>query len=195
MNAFPQISRSFRKLAPQRFKAGAILTLFLLLFASRLVQGQSSESASAGRIFLWAGAGVSGYSLGYGDRKLLGITAVIDADSVRRFGIEGECRFLEYHQEANVHVETCMIGPRYHFNVGRYQPYAKGLVGFGNFNFPYGNAFGRYLVVSPGGGVDYRLSPRWSLRIADFEYQVWPQFTFGSISSYGVTTGIRYRVF
>ena len=42
-----------------------------------------------------------------------------------------------------------------------------------------------------GGGADYRLSSRWGAR-ADFEYQYWPQFTFGSMSSGGVTLGLRY---
>ncbi len=195
MNAFPDLKISQTRSAAKWAKAAIVLPLFLTVIALHVAQGQSPESANAGRVLLWAGGGVSGYSLGYGDRKLLGITAVIDADSIRHFGIEGECRWLEYHQEANVHVETCLIGPRYHFNAGRFQPYAKGVVGFGNFNFPNGNAFGRYLVIGPGAGVDYRLGSRWSFRVVDFEYLIWPKFSFGAISSVGVTTGIRYRVF
>ena len=82
----------------------------------------------------------SGYYLQYGQRKMVGITAFVDADTKRRFGIEAEGRWLEYHQTANVHAETYSIGGRYHFDVGRFAPYAKGLVGFGDFNFPYNYA-------------------------------------------------------
>jgi hypothetical protein len=47
--------------------------------------------------------------------------------------------------------------------------------------------------VAPGGGIDYCLGPRWSVRV-DGEYQYWPQFTFGAMSSAGVTVGFRYLI-
>jgi len=50
-------------------------------------------------------------------------------------------------------------------------------------------------VVAPGGGVDYRLNNRIRLRLADLEYQYWPQFTYGAMTSVGVSTGIRVRIF
>jgi hypothetical protein len=123
------------------------------------------------------------------------MSGFVDADSARRFGIESEGRWLEYHQFANAHAETYLIGPRYHFNIGRFQPYIKGLAGFGNFSFPYGYAHGTYGIVAGGGGVDYRLSRRWSVRLADIEFQHWPQFTFGSMTSTGISSGIQFRVF
>ena len=158
------------------------------------VSAQVVESGNEGRFRLYAGAGGSGYYVEYGERKLLGISGWVDADTARHFGIEAEGRWLEYHQTANVHVETYLAGLRYHRTAGRFQPYAKALAGFGDFNFPYDYAYGRYFVVAPGGGVDYRLNHRWAVR-ADFEYQLWPQFTFGSMSSAGGTAGIRYRIF
>ena len=82
---------------------------------------------------------------------MLGITAFADMDTKRRIGIEAEGRWLEFHQTANVHAETYSIGGRYHLDLGRFEPYAKGLIGFGDFNFPYNYAHGRYLVVTAGG--------------------------------------------
>jgi opacity protein-like surface antigen len=171
-----------------------VLVPFLLLLGVHPAWGQSEESANAGRAMLSAGVAVSGFTLQYGDRKMLGITAWVDADTIRRFGVEGEMRRLEYHQTANVHAETYLAGVRYHFNVGRMQPYIKALGGDGRFNFPYNFATGNYFVVAGGGGLDYRLSHRWTAR-ADFEYQEWPQFTFGAMNSVGGTVGIRYRIF
>jgi hypothetical protein len=69
------------------------------------------------------------------------------------------------------------------------------MVGFGDFSFPYGLATGRYLMVTGGGGLDYRLSSRIYLRAADVEYQYWPQFTYGAMTSVGVSSGIRVVVF
>jgi hypothetical protein len=69
----------------------------------------------------------------------------------------------------------------------------KGLAGIGKFNFPYNYAKGRYFVIAGGGGLDYRINPRLSVR-GDFEYQYWPQFTFGPMSSGGASISLRYLV-
>jgi opacity protein-like surface antigen len=172
-----------------------IVVSLLLAGASCSARAQVRESGTEDHPSLWAGGGASLYNVQYGEQKLVGITAFFDADSARRIGIEGEGRWLEFHESASVHAETYMIGPRYHFDIGRFQPYVKGMVGFGEFNFPYNFAHGSYLLVAAGGGVDYRLSRRWSVRLADVEYQNWPQFTFGSMTSVGVSAGIRYRIF
>ena len=173
-----------------------VFTILLLMTAvgERLALAQSAESANAGRALLSVGAAASGYTLQYGDRKILGFTAWVDADTIRHFGFEGELRRLEYHQTANVHAETYLGGVRYHLNYNRMQPYVKALGGIGHFNFPYNFASGRYLVLAGGGGIDYRLAPRWTVR-GDFEYQEWPQFTFGAMNSVGANLGIRYRIF
>jgi len=183
----PRTGRGWRKCL-------ADLALILLLAGSRCVSGQAAESANAGRAMLSVGVAASGFTLQYGDRKMIGITAWVDADTIRRLGVEGEMRRLEYRQTANVHAETYLAGPRFHFNYGRSQPYIKALGGYGHFNFPYNFAEGNYFVIAGGGGLDYRLNRRWSAR-ADFEYQQWPQFTFGAMNSYGATVGIRYRIF
>jgi hypothetical protein len=87
-------------------------------------------------------------------------------------------------------------GPRYSFYPikGKFYPYAKAMVGVGQFDFPYGYAKGSYLVIAPGGGVDYWVNRRIRIRLVDVSYQYWNQFTFGSMPSYGITTGIRVRI-
>lgn len=181
----------------ERFRACVLfLAAVAMLFAStaRRAMAQAAESGDEGAARLSAGASASGWAVGYGNRKMLGVTAWVDGDTIRRFGFEGEGRWLEYHQTANVHVETYLGGVRYHFNYGRMQPYVKGLAGFGNFNFPYNFATGRYLVVSGGGGLDYKLTRRFIVR-GEFEYQDWPLFTYGAMNAYGVNVGLRYRIF
>ncbi len=132
----------------------------------------------------------------YGQRRMLGITGFVDADTRRRIGVEFEGRWLEYHQTANVHLETYSAGLRYHFDAGRrFEPYLKGPIGFGDFNFPYNLATGRYLVVTAGAGLDFHLTPRIYWRAADFEYQDWPQFTYGNMATPAVSSGLRVRIF
>jgi hypothetical protein len=170
-----------------------LLAIFLAL--AHRSSAQVLPSAEAGGINLSAGVTGSGYYLQYGERKMLGVTGFADLDTRRRLGIEGEARWLLFHQTADVHAATYAIGPRYHVNMGRFQPYAKALVGFGQFNFPYNYGHGTYLVIAPGGGVDYRLTHRIYFRIADLEYQYWSQFPYGAMTSVGVSSGVRVRIF
>jgi len=187
-----QIKRSGRARLPLRrcFNLCLMVTVCFILARGK-ASGQTRESATVGHTFVWVGGGVSGYYLQFGQKKNLGVTGLIDADSRRRLGIEAEGRWLEFHQTNDIHAETYLAGPRYHFNIGRFQPYVKGLSGLGKFNFTYNYAHGTYFVVASGAGLDYRLSPRWSARV-DGEYQYWPQFTFGAMSSGGVSVGVRY---
>lgn len=163
--------------------------------AAVTAHSQVLPSGDSGGALLSAGGTASGFYLQYGERKMLGVSGFVDLDTRRRIGIEAEGRWLEFNQTANVHAETYSIGPRYHFDIGRLQPYAKGMIGFGNFNFPYNLGQGRYLTVTGGGGLDYHLKRRIYLRAADVEYQYWPQFTYGGMSSFGVSAGIRVRIF
>ena len=54
---------------------------------------------------------------------------------------------------------------------------------------------GRYLVVTAGGGLDFHWTHRIYVRAVDFEYQDWPQFTYGNMNSFGVNAGLRVRIF
>ena len=174
-------------------RAGAILALAASL--AGLARAQTVPAGDKGGLGIWAGASGTGYYVQYGERKMVGVTGFVDADTRRRLGIEAEGQWIEFRQSANVHIETYSIGPRYHFNLGRFQPYAKGLVGFGDFNFPYNLATGRFLVATGGGGLDFRLSRRIYVRAADVEYQYWPQFTFGAMTTLSGSVGLRVRVF
>lgn len=170
--------------------------LFMSLFAltTRLSFCQAVESANAGGVSGWGGASVSEFHFKYGEMNATGISGFVDIDTIRHLGVEAEARWLCCHGAASMQAETYLLGPRYHFNVRKFQLYTKGLVGEGEFSFPYHYAHGHYIVIAGGGGVDYQLSHRVSLRAGDFEYQYWPGFTFGSMSSIGISMGIRYRV-
>jgi hypothetical protein len=56
-------------------------------------------------------------------------------------------------------------------------------------------ATGRFTAVAFGGGADIRLNRRFSLRAFDAEYQYWPTWGNSSLSPYGVSMGIGYKVF
>jgi hypothetical protein len=184
-----------------RHNAGAACAaaffLAIVLCSGRPATAQVAVSGWEGGFSVSAGGTASGYYLGYGQREMIGPAVFVDADTRLHLGVEGEARWIMFPQTANVHDTTWLIGPRYSiFPLHRkFYPYVKGLVGVGQFNFPYNLATGSYLVIAPGGGVDYRLSRRVRFRVIDAEYQFWPQFTYGSLPSWGISTGVRVRVF
>jgi opacity protein-like surface antigen len=181
-----------------------LLAVFLTM--ARPASAQAVQSADAEGFTLSAGGTASGYYLQYGEVKIFGATGFVDLGSRRGLGIEGEARWLMFHLTNNnatndIHATTYAIGPRYSLRfIGRFQPYAKALVGIGKFNFPYNDGHDTTLVIAPGGGVDYRINRRIRLRLADVEYQYWPQFAYSktsstAMSSFGVSSGIRVSIF
>jgi hypothetical protein len=173
----------------------AFLLFAVLFMIENSASAQVVAAGDAGGYNLTVGATASGDYLQYGSRKMLGINAIVDIDTKRRTGFEGEAQFLIFHQTANVHTTTYLAGPRYHLTYGRFQPYLKGLIGFGQFNYPYNYGTDNDLVIAPGGGVDFRVTHRFRVRLADFEYQYWPQFHYGAMSAYSISSGIRVRIF
>lgn len=188
-------------LARLRIGASAALGWGIPAFALFLALGPAARAqvtapGDKGGLAISVGALGSGEYLQYGGRKMIGLTAFVDTDTRRRIGVEAEARWLEWRQTAGMHAETYSIGGRYHFDFkSRFQPYVKGLIGEGNFTFPYNLASGHYLVLTAGGGLDFRLNRRIHVRAADFEYQDWPQFTYGNMTTAAVSAGLRVRVF
>ena len=175
----------------------AALLLACFCGGSVLAHAQSQESAIGGEQRLSVGGDINATYLDYGKRWIGGAGVSVDAGMGRHLGLEGEGNFTFYREAYNFHTTTYLGGPRYQLNgLGssyRLHPYAKFLVGVGEFSLgAYGH--GSYFVMAPGAGVDYRVSDRWRLRLVDFEYQDWPQFSFGATQTYAITTGVRYNI-
>ncbi|MFT4112243.1 outer membrane beta-barrel protein [Silvibacterium sp.] len=174
---------------------GCLLAALALAWA-QWACAQVAPSSYGGNQTIAVGGEISGFRLDYGKRDLGGIGIFADADLNNRIGLTGEANWMRLHQFADTHFSTYMGGPRLNFNTrGNWRPYLKVVAGGGLFNFPYNYATGSYFVVAGGGGLDYHIAPRWRVRVADFEYQYWPQFTFGAIHPYGVSAGLEFQLF
>jgi len=130
-------------------------------------------------------------------KPLFGLGAYVDVRLSRWVQLEGEARWMRFNQYESIHQDNYLIGPKLpvcHF--GRSNVYAKTLVGFSNMNF-YGapGYSGRFTDVAFGGGMDMKLTKRISLRAVDVEYQYWPQWENSSLSPYGASVGIGYKIF
>ena len=167
-----------------------------LVFGTGHCPGQDVAAAIGPGTYVQVGGSASIFQADYGQRYLGGNTAFIDAHLYRRIGLEAEARFLRLHEDEGAHQTTYLVGPRISIYPRTVRPYVKVLAGRGLFTFPFLYARGSYFVWAPGGGLDYRVRHgRMTIRVVDFEYQFWPQFTFGALHPYGVSSGVAFRVF
>jgi len=128
--------------------------------------------------------------------RVYGPGAYVDVHFSRWVQIEGEARWLRFNQFKPIYLpegngeSTYLIGPRIPIGTfHRITPYGKFLVGLGSASFINGDTF----VLAYGGGVDVRLSHRFTLRAVDFEYQQWR--VTPTLYPYGGSVGISYKIF
>lgn len=162
----------------------------------------------------------TGLGIQYG---LIGVGTFVDVRFRRWVQIEGEGRWSNFNINeilatnslgatiitTDVSESNYFIGPRiplHHFR--RFTPYAKGLIGIGRTHtnsdlLSNAGGFGG-LAWAYGGGVDYKVSKRLSIRAFDVEYQNWNLsvrntttdhlYSF-SVHPYGASAGVSYRIF
>jgi Outer membrane protein beta-barrel domain len=181
-------------LFPARLFPALLLPLALLLSGLRQSSAQALPTATAPGAYISVGATYSAFHIPYGQTVLGGAGVYADINFRRQVGLEAEARWSNQGQVANVHQTTYLIGPRIQFQRGNFSPYAKGLVGQGDFNLPYNYGTVGSLVIAPGAGLDFNVGDRLKLRLVDFEYQHWQNFPYGSYSPYGVSFGLSWRV-
>ena len=179
-----------------RVVLASVVTLgSVLLGTCSMVRAQAVPTATGPGSNVVVGGGVSGYQAVYGSRNIAGGFVYADANPHWRVGLEGEARFLRLHTFEDVTETTYLGGARVLvLRPRRLQPYAKFLAGMGRITLPFGYAHGSFLTYAPGAGLDVALNSYVTVRAVDFEYQHWPQFTYGPLSPYGVSAGISVRV-
>ncbi len=170
------------------------LGLLALALSSRGAGAQALPTATGPGSNLMVGGGYSLVQSDYGKRVLGGGFTFVDVHPQWRYGFEGEGRYLRMRTDESVTQTTYLGGLHVYLLPNSFRPYVKFLAGVGQMDFPFHYGRGTYLALAPGAGVDYVVNDRISLRAIDFEYQEWPQFTFGNLKPYGVSAGISFRL-
>ncbi len=192
----------------------AALLFFLIVAGALSTQAQVVPSAFARGLSITAGGELSGFQPDYAGNGvpqaaglhgyLAGIGTFVDVKFTPWVQIEGEGRWMRFNRpDRGIYEDNYLIGPRlpiYKLHFWRATPYAKVLIGYGKLNFEDGEGWGRYTAIAYGGGLDVKVSRRISLRLPDFEFQQWPNWSEGlgptyTLFPYGLSAGVSYRVF
>jgi hypothetical protein len=194
-------------------KRSAVL-LFSILFAAGAVaaRAQVAAAATARQFSITAGGMVSIFQPDFeGDWQspsyqypvahtspdpLFGAGAYVDVKFTRWVQLEAEGRWLRFNQYGGISQDNYLIGPRIPvFHFWRSSVYAKALGGYAKMNFDSLSDNGSFTDLAFGGGMDVKLTKRLSLRAVDFEYQYYPRWSNSSLSPYGASVGIGYKIF
>jgi hypothetical protein len=133
---------------------------------------------------------------GASNQPLFGAGAYVDVKLRRWLQIEAEGRWQRFNQYQGIYQDNYLIGPRlpvYRFR--KATVYGKALGGFSKMQFDAYGDHGRYTAFAFGGGMDVKLTKRFSLRAVDVEYQYWPWWNNSTLSPYGASVGIGYKIF
>ena len=179
------------------FKSSVVAWLLMALAAvsCKLVQAQATYTARGPGSYVAVGVRGSIFQVDYGKRDLGGYVLYADVNPFWWGGFEAEARFLPAHASEDVSETTYLAGPRIVIRpLHHVRPYAKFLVGVGTIVMPYHYATGTFLTYAAGGGADYMLTDRITVRVIDFEYQAWQGFPYGSLNPYGLSAGVSFRL-
>jgi opacity protein-like surface antigen len=186
------------------FRKFLCLSVFFLSAAAAF--GQAIPTALRGAT-LEAGGQFNIVRPDYGEQWMYGFGGVVDANARKWWGLEAEADFAFLHGPSSTKEETYNFGPRFLLVHERWTPYAKVLIGFGHITLPNpGHPTSTNLDYSFGGGVDWRWKPKITIRVADVEYQQWPNFSTspdvnnpyghgGALTPLKISVGVKYRFF
>jgi hypothetical protein len=191
-------------------KRFSLLLSSILLFAGAVTAGaQVVPSATGRQVSITAGGMASifqsdfiggfdnnGFIAQTSNQPLYGVGAYVDVRLRRWVQFEAEGRWSRFNAFEGITQDNYLIGPRlpvYHF--WKATVYGKALGGFSKMNYGPGIGIGQYTDFAFGGGVDVKLTRRISLRAVDVEYQYWPTWNNSTLSPYGASVGMSYKVF
>ena len=190
-----------------------VLSCILLAGATIGARAQVVPSASAHELSITAGGLASifqpdyeyGWSLASnglyypvaqaGSYPLVGVGAYVDVKFRRWVQLEAEGRWLRFNRYLDIHEDNYLIGPRVPvYRFWKATLYGKALGGFSRMDLGSG-LHSTFTDLAFGGGIDVKLTKRISIRAFDGEYQYWLAWGNSTISPYGASAGIGYKIF
>ena len=167
------------------------LALSFLLGGASILYGQAIPTASR-MADVQIGVGYSLARPDYVQQTFPGFAIYGDFDFRPHFGVEAE-----FHQAYSTNGDlslqrTYEIGGRYLRTYGPLVPYAKAMIGRGDFRYPFDQTELSYNMFAGGVGADVKLGPYLRVR-GEYEFQKWTSFPNGGLTPQIVTIGVAYH--
>jgi len=174
-----------------------IILLIVLGMGCPYGLGQATSTASRDGM-IQVGIGGTYVSPDYNPKGLGGLTYYAGID-LHYFGLEADIHQTTLWTPYDLGQRTYVGGPRLVYPAGRYRPYVRGFLGFGQFvqqqGYYHTNAsLPLHKIYGFGGGLDILAPHKINIRAVDFEEQRWPGFSDHGLTPYAVTIGVAYRV-
>ena len=173
-------------------------------FASMPVRAQVAQSSMGEPQHLWVGGEYLNFRPDWGIPRLPGIGIYADLGQYRRrYGLEGEARFLNFTKPNGLTEKSYLGGPYANiWHHGKFTGNVKFLVGGGLVTYTQDLGYGSYFAYVPGGSLEYRLARKLRARV-DYEYEFMPSAPGAilppgqshGLTPQGVGAGVSYRVF
>ncbi len=185
---------SRRSVRPGSFRGSLRIALVLmgLATASSHLQAQAHSATAERKVNLQVGGGFTIANPDYSPDHFKGFTGYADFDFTDHFGVEFDIHQINTPTNDKLSERTYEIGGRYIRHYSFVNPYLKGMVGRGVFNFLYDQANLAYNMYAVGGGIDFNVQKHINARI-DYEYQRWPGFPPRGLQPNLVTVGGAYH--
>lgn len=127
---------------------------------------------------------------------LYGVGTYVDVKFTRWVQIEAECRWLRFNQFLGISEDNYLIGPRIPIHrFWKANVYGKALIGDARMTYFPGSLRYNSTDIAFGGGADIKLTKRISIRAFDAEYQYYPKWSNFTLSPYGASVGVSYKIF
>lgn len=182
-----------------------LILVCLLAAASTLLRAQEIPTETrAGELQI--GLGFSRATPDYTEDHFYGPSFYATFDFRDHLGVEADFHSVKGNTkaealggDAGISEKTYEIGMRGVWHPGRFDPYAKLMVGRGVFNYPYipgtttAAANLAYNMYAVGFGVDLRAKRYLNIRLFDYELQKWSSFPPHGLTPQVITFGVAYR--
>ena len=177
-------------------RKGSLRLALIIMGAGWCHIAQAQALPAASRAPIEVGAAFSFASPDYNQTYVKGISAYGGFGLTRRLYAVGEFNDDNLLTPGKLGETTALAGIRYSVSLqDRANIYAKVLGGVGWIDFkspafpPHTDTSG---VFAFGGGINFRLSGRWSVRCIDLEEQLWPGYPPHGLNPVVVSMGITY---
>jgi hypothetical protein len=183
-----------------------ILILVCLLAATSPLLLHAQEMPTESRTGeLQIGLGFSRAAPDYISNTIYGPSIYATFDFRDHLGVEADFHDVKGNNsvgtggDGGLYEKTYEVGVRGVWHPGRFDPYAKLMVGRGVLNYPFIQGTTRsagniaYNMYAIGGGVDLRVKRYLNVRLFDLELQKWLSFPPHGLAPTVVTFGVAYR--